>query len=135
MINKGLLLALAIGVIAMLLRERAQESSTPPLAVPSAAPSIRTEPGEPTQRAAPVEQAALLAEAITTTANDTAAYEENMKRVLRSQASDEEQLELWGNVQTSKRLDALIAHLKDPAGANPEDVTTRLSLAQTYIVK
>ena len=94
MINKGLLLALAIGVIAMLLRERAQESSTPPLAVPSAAPSILTEPGEPTQRAAPVQQAALLAEVVTTTANDTAAYEENMKRVLRSQASDEEQLEL-----------------------------------------
>ncbi len=103
--------------------------------MPSAAPSILTEPGEPTQRAAPVQQAALLAEVVTTTANDTAAYEENMKRVLRSQASDEEQLELWGNVQTSKRLDALIAHLKDPAGANPEDVTTRLSLAQTYIVK
>ena len=139
MINKGLLLALgvAIGVIIMLLSERAQESTSPTVAGPSVTPSILPAPADPAPRKGPPpgQQPALPAEATATTADDTAAFEEEMKRVLRGEASDDEQLAFWQGIQTSKRLDALIADLKDTAEANPDDVATRLSLAQAYITK
>ena len=139
MINRGLLLALgiAIGVIVMLLRERTHDSHSPNVAGPSVTPSILPAPAEPAPREdpTPVQRPALPAEATATTADDTAAFEEEMKRVLRGEASDDEQLAFWQGIQTSKRLDALIADLKDTTEANPEDVATRLSLAQAYVTK
>ena len=139
MINKGLLLALgvAIGVIIMLLRERAQESNSPTVVGPSVAPSILPAPADPAPRedSPPAQEPALPAEATATTAEDTAAFEQEMKRVLRGEASDDEQLAFWQGIRTSKRLDALIADLKDTAESNPDDVATRLSLAQAYITK
>ena len=70
-----------------------------------------------------------------TSEDDTEDFAAEMARVLRGEASDDEQLEFWQGIQTSKRLDALIADLQGAADADPEDVASRLSLAQAYVTK
>lgn len=136
--NKFLILALgiAIGVIGMLLLDRGKPS---PERQPEAEAASVSKPVEqpslipPMPAVAPAAEPAQVAE--TVTADDTAAFEEEMRRILRGEASEDEQLAFWQEVQTSKRMDALISQLQGAADADPADVASRLTLAQAYITK
>ena len=118
--NKLLILALgiAIGVIAMLLRDR-NDSPDEALAgasapVPTRAASVPPPPVVPSARpksSTPAPSSEDLAERATTEQEDLAAFEDEMRRVLRGEASEDEQLAFWQNISTCKRLDALIADL------------------------
>ena len=139
-INKLLILALgiAIGVIIMLLRERHEviAVNASPNAVRSPGASVLPTPApRSNQTPSPLGQPAEIGETPETLEDDTASFEAEMQRVLRGDASEEEQLAFWQGIQTSKRLDALIADLQGSTQANPGDIASRLSLAQAYVAK
>ncbi|MGK0187495.1 MAG: hypothetical protein ACI9R3_003283 [Verrucomicrobiales bacterium] len=142
-VNKLLILALgiAIGIIVILVMKpdgsQADSASIDPSLQSS--PGARllptpAEPGNPTAVPRQIQPMETADEPLPSP-SDTLAFEEEMKRVLRGEASEEEQLAFWQGAATSKRLDALIADLQAAAGEDSEDIVTRLSLAQAYVTK
>lgn len=143
-VNKLLILALgiAIGIIVMLVMkpDDDRDSSADMAPLPPAAPGARllptpAEPGKAKGAVPPQFQTAKVTDDQPSQNEDTLAFEAEMKRVLRGEASEDEQLAFWQGAATSKRLDALIADLQEETEADTEDIASRLSLAQAYVTK
>lgn len=62
-------------------------------------------------------------------------FEDLMARVFSGEASDEEQLEFWEQMQKTDKIDGVIDSLQEQVDADAEDVTGRMTLAQLYVMK
>ena len=113
------------------MRSQAGESQS------ASVPSVLSVPRELSTNPSPPQASAVAA---TSPRQDepTESFRNKMLRVMddgTNEATEEERLEFWQSVRTSKELEALIGELSTTIENAPEDVENRLILAQAFVAK